>query len=68
MFVSSAQRKDSLQLTIGYHQLEGQLVNLKKPLAILEKESKDNNAVGEAPVSSYKVAVSALSMFSNASE
>lgn len=31
------QDKDVVQLTIGYHQLEGRRVQLKKPFAILEK-------------------------------
>lgn len=32
------QKEDALQLTIGYHQLEGKLVLLKKPLAVMERE------------------------------
>lgn len=31
------QKKNVVELIIGYHQLEGQLVPLKKPLAMLEK-------------------------------
>jgi hypothetical protein len=33
----SAQNKDIVQLTVGYHQLEGKRVALKKPFAILEQ-------------------------------
>ena len=32
------QKKDVIELTIGYHKLEGKVVQLKKPLAMLEKE------------------------------
>ena len=31
------QKKDAVELVVGYHQLEGQLLPLKKPLAMLEK-------------------------------
>ena len=31
------QTKGVVELTIGYHQLSGKLVPLKKPLAVLEK-------------------------------
>lgn len=31
---------DTLQLTIGHHQLTGKLVDLKKPLLVLEKGSE----------------------------
>lgn len=34
---SSPQQPGLAQLTIGYHQLEGKQVALKKPLAIMEK-------------------------------
>ncbi len=34
-----AQRADTVELTIGYHLLEGKMVDLKKPFAILEKQS-----------------------------
>ena len=33
------QRADTVELTIGYHLLEGKMVDLKKPFAILEKHS-----------------------------
>lgn len=33
------QRADTVELTIGYHLLEGKMVDLKKPFAILEKQS-----------------------------
>jgi hypothetical protein len=42
------QKKDSVELIIGYHQLEGQIVMLKKPLAMLERccaESGEGKAV-----------------------
>ncbi|GLC46605.1 hypothetical protein PLESTM_001896000 [Pleodorina starrii] len=34
----------ALQLTIGYHQLEGKRVPLKKPLAILSKSGSTSHA------------------------
>lgn len=38
--VGSMRREgDTFLLTIGYHQLDGQLVALKKPLVILEKRT-----------------------------
>ena len=39
---SLAQRMDFVELTIGYHQLEGKIVTLKKPVAMLEKRQPDN--------------------------
>ncbi|KAK9868158.1 hypothetical protein WJX84_002314 [Apatococcus fuscideae] len=33
------QTADTLQLTIGHHQLTGKLVDLKKPLVVLQKVS-----------------------------
>ena len=35
----SMQRPDTVELVIGYHLLEGKMVDLKKPFAILEKQS-----------------------------
>jgi hypothetical protein len=35
-----------VSLLIGYHQLEGRIVPLKKPLAVLEKEEEAGVAVG----------------------
>ncbi|CAL5220977.1 g3085 [Coccomyxa viridis] len=35
----SKTRADTVELTIGYHLLEGKMVDLKKPFAILEKQS-----------------------------
>lgn len=50
------QKKDTVELTIGYHQLEGQSVALKKPLAMLEKLDKpdgtDSQALGYQVISS----------------
>lgn len=50
------QKKDTVELTIGYHQLEGQSVALKKPLAMLEKLDKsdgtDSQALGYQVVNS----------------
>eukprot|EP00877_Chromochloris_zofingiensis_P000855 jgi/Chrzof1/10770/Cz05g11170.t1 len=39
----SSSNKDVVQLTIGYHQLEGKRVPLKKPIAILEKDNNDSS-------------------------
>ena len=33
------QRPDTVELVIGYHLLEGKMVDLKKPFAILEKQA-----------------------------
>ena len=33
----NTQDKDIIRLVIGYHQLEGKRISLKKPFAILEK-------------------------------
>ena len=43
------QRADTVELTIGYHLLEGKMVDLKKPFAILEKQTTpvDVNAMEE---------------------
>ena len=38
------QRADTVELTIGYHLLEGKMVDLKKPFAILEKRSQPVDA------------------------
>jgi chromosome transmission fidelity protein 8 len=40
--------KDTVVMTVGYHQLEGKRVPLKKPLAIMEKteESQPEGGVG----------------------
>ena len=38
-FCCLLQRADTVELTIGYHLLEGKMVDLKKPFAILEKQS-----------------------------
>jgi hypothetical protein len=46
------QKKDCVELIIGYHQLEGQIVMLKKPLAMLEKCCTRN---GEEHAVEYKV-------------
>ncbi|KAK9905797.1 hypothetical protein WJX75_006430 [Coccomyxa subellipsoidea] len=35
----SATRPDAVELVIGYHLLEGKMVDLKKPFAVLEKHS-----------------------------
>ena len=43
-----AQSKDTLTLTIGYHQLEGKKMPLKKPLAILEKDEAKGGEGGIA--------------------
>eukprot|EP01025_Chloroclados_australasicus_P029734 TRINITY_DN296_c0_g3_i1.p3 TRINITY_DN296_c0_g3~~TRINITY_DN296_c0_g3_i1.p3 ORF type:complete len:107 (-),score=6.10 TRINITY_DN296_c0_g3_i1:294-614(-) len=32
------EKEDKVMLTIGYHQLEGQMQALKKPFAVLEKD------------------------------
>ncbi|CAK0783126.1 hypothetical protein CVIRNUC_006321 [Coccomyxa viridis] len=34
----SKTRPDTVELTIGYHLLEGKMMDLKKPFAILEKQ------------------------------
>ena len=33
------QRPDTVEMVIGYHLLEGKMVDLKKPFAVLEKHS-----------------------------
>ncbi|GFR51016.1 hypothetical protein Agub_g13343 [Astrephomene gubernaculifera] len=49
MLLSKDQEGKALQLTIGYHQLEGKRVSLKKPMAILSKsDSKAQQAGGTA--------------------
>ncbi len=35
------QRPDTVELVIGYHLLEGKMVDLKKPFAILEKQQPE---------------------------
>ncbi|EIE23689.1 hypothetical protein COCSUDRAFT_63214 [Coccomyxa subellipsoidea C-169] len=35
----SSTRPDAVELVIGYHLLEGKMVDLKKPFAVLEKHS-----------------------------
>ena len=35
--LANTQDKDIIRLVIGYHQLEGKRISLKKPFAILEK-------------------------------
>ena len=39
--LSMRENKDEMELVIGYHQLIGKVVQLKKPLVILEKQSSD---------------------------
>lgn len=46
------QSKGVVELTIGYHQLTGKLVPLKKPLAVLEKVLDDNE--GRARTRAYQ--------------
>jgi chromosome transmission fidelity protein 8 len=38
------------ELTIGYHQLQGKTVQLKKPLVILEKQNQGNGQTEYGPV------------------
>lgn len=56
--IPALQKKDTVELTIGYHLLEGQSISLKKPLAMLEKlqESLD----GQEQATGYKVLLTAL--------
>lgn len=49
--VQSSQNPDVVQLTIGYHLLEGKRVPLKKPLAILDQDEGD----GEKKATKYRV-------------
>ena len=42
------QRPDTVELIIGYHLLEGKMVDLKKPYAILEKQTGCNS--GDEPM------------------
>ncbi|KAG7673451.1 hypothetical protein Ndes2526B_g03100 [Nannochloris sp. 'desiccata'] len=44
----------TLHLTIGYHQCEGKIQTLKKPLAVLSKTDGADPATGE-PTQEYKV-------------
>ena len=37
------QDKDIIRLVVGYHQLEGKRISLKKPFVILEKVGKHNH-------------------------
>ncbi|KAL6764416.1 hypothetical protein V8C86DRAFT_2475701 [Haematococcus lacustris] len=37
MLLSPVAKPDCIQLTIGYHQIEGKRVSLKKPFAILQR-------------------------------
>ena len=54
------QVKGVVELTIGYHQLSGKLVPLKKPLAVLEKAfSIDPSDPEEHQESHYRVGGSA---------
>mmetsp|Transcript_18703 Transcript_18703/g.52565 ORF Transcript_18703/g.52565 Transcript_18703/m.52565 type:complete len:115 (-) Transcript_18703:485-829(-) len=46
-------QKDVVRLTVGYHQLEGKRLDLKKPFAILQKQQSVEEA-GSA--TSYQVA------------
>ena len=39
MYMLVMQRPDTVELVIGYHLLEGKMVDLKKPFAILEKQT-----------------------------
>lgn len=57
-FYVLTQGSESLEMVIGYHQLEGQLITLKKPLAMLEKQqaSQDHSIQGESDSAvAYKV-------------
>jgi len=38
-------KKGHVQLTIGYHQLSGTVIRLKKPLLVLEKETRTSGEV-----------------------
>jgi pyruvate/2-oxoglutarate dehydrogenase complex dihydrolipoamide acyltransferase (E2) component len=49
----AVQSKDTVTLTIGYHQLEGKKVPLKKPLAVLER---DEAKAGEGGIA-YKASI-----------
>ena len=51
---SALQKKDTVEMTIGYHQLEGKIVVLNKPLAMLEKCC---TGVGEEQKLGYQVGV-----------
>ncbi|KAK9828221.1 hypothetical protein WJX74_004044 [Apatococcus lobatus] len=44
VMVQADQARDTLQLTIGHHQLSGKLVDLRKPLLVLEKSSEPQTA------------------------
>lgn len=52
LIITTVQDGKTLQLTIGYHQLEGKRVPLKKPMAILSKRVE---SASESVSTSYEV-------------
>lgn len=41
------QNPEVIQLTVGYHQLEGKKVGLKKPFAILQQATDEDTEAGK---------------------
>ena len=54
---AAQKRRQAVELVIGYHKLEGKLVPLQKPLAMLQKHCGSGAEGASAQDAEYKVQV-----------